>query len=165
MKWFNWSHEKWIAGSVEEYHPMLLAYLVGKTSDLDLAKDLAQEVWARALKIDLTKIDNMRAYLFKITNNLLIDHYRYTEREKKYAINIQQETVVDNGAISTLNQVATQEQIKSILSKDDYRLLLLEYQGYNNEEIGQKMNMNQKTVANRKSLIKQKLAKYWNYER
>lgn len=59
------------------YSVPLYNHLLSKTGDPDLSKDLVQETYLRAAdKRDLATIRNLPSYLFRIANNLLIDHHR-----------------------------------------------------------------------------------------
>ncbi len=62
----------------DEYSDALFRHCLFKVSDRELAKDLLQEtftkVWVYVSKGK--KIGNMRAFLYKTLNNLVIDEYR-----------------------------------------------------------------------------------------
>jgi DNA-directed RNA polymerase specialized sigma24 family protein len=47
--------------------------------------------------------------------------------------------------------------IRSNLDETDYRIWQLHGEGYDNDEVAGMMNMNEKTVANRKSATRMKL--------
>lgn len=62
----------------EAYHHALFAYLIRLTGDEDLAADLLQETFTRALDA-LTRLEPPRhpyAWLCRIAGNLVIDHVR-----------------------------------------------------------------------------------------
>jgi RNA polymerase sigma-70 factor (family 1) len=60
----------------EYYHP-LKNFLYYKLGDIDLAEDITQEVfmkaWDRSKDI---QIETVRSYLYKIANNLAINHFK-----------------------------------------------------------------------------------------
>jgi RNA polymerase sigma-70 factor, ECF subfamily len=62
----------------EEHADSIFRFCLYKTSQRELAKDLAQDVFIRAWDYVITekKIDNFKALFFRIANNLVIDHYR-----------------------------------------------------------------------------------------
>lgn len=70
----------------------LFRYCYFKVSDRELAKDLVQEAYFRTWNClgKGEKIDNIRAFLYKVLNNLVIDEYR-----KKKAISLEQ--MAENG--------------------------------------------------------------------
>ncbi len=59
----------------------LVRYLHRKVWDLERARDLAQEVFVRALRFEP---DNPRAWLFRVATNLAMDEARTVLRRKKH---------------------------------------------------------------------------------
>jgi len=56
----------------------LESLLASRLSCRETASDLSQEAFLRLCRSDeLSRIDNLKAYLFRIAFNLLNDHYRY----------------------------------------------------------------------------------------
>lgn len=67
-----------------QYQPDLMQFLTYKVSCSEIAADLTQETYLRiADRTDLDKIDNIKAYLFRIANNLALDHLRSRTRQLK----------------------------------------------------------------------------------
>jgi len=63
-----------------EYRAELLRFVVSRIRDKDTAEDLVHEV---LLKVhnhqgDISELDSIRAWIYRITRNTLIDHYRRT---------------------------------------------------------------------------------------
>jgi RNA polymerase sigma-70 factor (family 1) len=59
----------------EYYHP-LKRFLYYKLADIDLAEDITQEVFIRAWdKRDAIIHETVKSYLYKIANNLAINHF------------------------------------------------------------------------------------------
>lgn len=62
------------------YHAELLRYLHTRLSDHAVAADLVQEACARILRYrDRLEGDALRSMLYRIVNNLLVDHWRRAE--------------------------------------------------------------------------------------
>jgi len=62
----------------EEYSDALFRYCYFKVSDRELAKDLVQEAYCKTWTTlgKGEEIENIRAFLYKVLNNLIIDQYR-----------------------------------------------------------------------------------------
>jgi len=60
------------------HHAEIRGYLVRRTSDPDLAEDLLQEVFLRAMRQGeaFCALGNARAWLFQVARNALVDHAR-----------------------------------------------------------------------------------------
>lgn len=54
----------------------LLAYLARRVNCRETANDLLQDAFIRLMNSEVTKIGNVRAFLYRIANNLSIDHAR-----------------------------------------------------------------------------------------
>jgi len=56
----------------------IFRYCYYRVSDRDIAKDLVQETFTRTWKylVDEKEIKNMRAFLYRVANNLVIEEYR-----------------------------------------------------------------------------------------
>jgi len=66
------------------YHDLLYKYLWRQIQSEELSKDLMQEtfirLWMHRNKLDADK--NIKAYLYKIAHNLIIEYTKKTKREK-----------------------------------------------------------------------------------
>jgi RNA polymerase sigma-70 factor (ECF subfamily) len=62
----------------QHHHAEIRAYLVHRASDPDLADDLLQEVFLKAMRQGehFCTLDNPRAWLFEVARNALVDHVR-----------------------------------------------------------------------------------------
>ncbi len=70
--------EKQFLEAYEQYSDAIYRHCYFKVSNTALAEDLAQEAFMRTWKYiaDGEKIDNIKAFLYRIANNLVIDYYR-----------------------------------------------------------------------------------------
>lgn len=76
--------------SYEREVDALFRFSLSKVSDRELARDLVQETFARVWEYIAGggEVQNMRAFLYKTLNNLIIDHYR---RKKAVSLDVLQE--------------------------------------------------------------------------
>lgn len=66
----------------KEYSEPLLRFIYFRVTDQETASDLMQEVFTRFIEvIDKEHITNVRAYLYRIAQNLVVDHYRKTSKQ------------------------------------------------------------------------------------
>ena len=60
----------------DTYYRPLKNFLYYKLADIDLAEDITQEVFIRAWdKRDTILMETVKSYLYKIANNLAINHF------------------------------------------------------------------------------------------
>lgn len=70
-----------------EYSDALLQYIYYRVSNRELAKDLLQEVFTRFIAaVDKERIIYLRAYLYKIARNLIINFYRTSANQQVVSI-------------------------------------------------------------------------------
>ena len=65
--WFN---------TFEEHGSSILAFLTSRVGRRDLAEDLLQETFVRAMRRRLSDEGNVRSYLFTTAHRLILDHHR-----------------------------------------------------------------------------------------
>lgn len=69
---------KCITDAWDQHERELRGFLYNRVKDPDLAEDLLQDVFLKALaeNSNFCTLDNTRAWLFRVTRNRLIDYYR-----------------------------------------------------------------------------------------
>ena len=144
---------------VRNLHPMVFAFVLSKTGDMDLTKDILQEMWLKVYE-RRDVVENLRAYLFTTAKNLVIDNHRKRSGEQ-FGSDSRVEVKERPQAEINLEEQEVDIQIKATLNEVDYHIWQLHISGYNNEEIAEKLRLTGKTVANRKSMIKDKLREKW----
>lgn len=65
-----------LAASLQAHRGELLRFLAARCGDADLAEDLLQDLWLKASSQPAGPVGNPRAYLFRMANNLVLDHRR-----------------------------------------------------------------------------------------
>ena len=71
----------------EQIAPALRAYVFQICGEADLADDVVQDAFVKYLRTPVRKMDEAatKAYLYRIATNLVTDHWRRRERERKWS--------------------------------------------------------------------------------
>jgi RNA polymerase sigma-70 factor (ECF subfamily) len=75
---------------VEDFTPVLMGFLIGRTSDLQDAEDIAQETWIAAHRMlpGLRRADRIGPWLMRIARRRLVDFYRERSRRPQVVWNV-----------------------------------------------------------------------------
>ena len=131
------SHEKFTA-VYDEYADAIFRHCYLRVYDRELAKDIMQETFMKAWKYMAqgNKVDNVRALLYKIATNLIIDHSRRPGYKKTDSLEDLLEAGIEPGMETTgteekrLQDELDAKDAMKILDhiKDSYReVLILRY--------------------------------------
>ncbi len=152
------------------YHKQLLAFIQKRVSDPTMAEDILQEVFIKIhSKIDsLQEERKVKAWLFQITRNAIIDFYRRSKLHSKQDDQISDlEDENDPGALEDI-QSCIVPMIKSL--PKDYRdaLLLSELNGLSQKELSEKLHISYSAAKSRvqrgRSMLKEALSKCCSFE-
>jgi RNA polymerase sigma-70 factor (ECF subfamily) len=74
--------ERIFLSAYDSYSATILRHIFFRVSNMNVAEDLAQEAFLKAWQYvaEGKEVKNMKAFLYTITNNLIIDHYRRKPR-------------------------------------------------------------------------------------
>lgn len=138
-----------------EYYSAIRRFLRARLRSSDLADDLAQETFARALATAGTFNDarsgTRQAWLFKIASNLVID---FARREKVRARIFDAEVVVEEIAQESLEETGGHRHdvprliaaIDALPAKRRDVLILHKIEGFSHAEIAERLGMKRDTV-------------------
>ena len=131
----------------ERYYPELLKYCMGACRDKELAEDLVQETFLKALQnADIFEDlgpSQCRAWLYRTMKNLLYDRYRRALLEAEHLRQPDEEA----GCLDPGIQQIENELILQKLTPEDRMLFTLRYmEGYNASEISEMLHMNPGTI-------------------
>ena len=133
------------------YHKQLLAFIQKRVSDPVLAEDILQEVFIKIHnKIDsLQEGKKVKAWLFQITRNTIIDYYRRSKKNEDIDIQIVDLEEEDNIQAMADIQSCIVPMIKSL--PEDYRdaLLLSELNGLSQKELSEKLQISYSAAKSR----------------
>jgi RNA polymerase sigma factor (sigma-70 family) len=144
-----------VAESYEKYGNELRRYLHRRMKGHPDARDLAQEVWRRLLRVrDTKQVIEPLAYIYRAAANVIAEYHHLRARDcvsadseaMEYASEHPAETARDELA----DQLVRQAELQRILAAmpKTYRdvLLMRTAEGRSYEEIGQKLQFSPKTV-------------------
>ena len=141
------------------HHKSLTAFCVGRLKDLELAENAASETLIKLLQYPRPmEIENFENWLFTVAKNECNTVWSTAERRERlmkinYEVKANQNPEVDN----KFSAEGIDQLIRQNLDETDYKIWMLHLQGYDNNEIAEITNSNEKTVANRKSAARAKL--------
>jgi RNA polymerase sigma-70 factor (ECF subfamily) len=139
-------------------YPDLVRFLHRKVWDLDRAQDLAQEVFVRALDVD---VDNPRAWLFTVANNLARDEARAAVRQKRHLVLLKGEA--EAAAAGQTDSLEERERVNAVrrtldsLSEGDRTVLLLWDAGLNYDEIAEQTGLKKGAIGTTLSRARKRL--------
>lgn len=108
-----------ISDAYRAYAPAIQAFIISKTGCYHTAEDLLQEAFIRLQGVaDVDEIKDIKSYLFRIANNLIIDQYRSKNCKSApvQITDIEEETnpVFDTPSAEDVN--INQEKISQVVS-------------------------------------------------
>jgi len=140
--------EQKIVEAYDKHMEAIFKFCYFKTSDRELSKDLMQQTFLKTFEY-LKKgndLDNVRAFLYKIAGNLVIDWYR-KKKEESLDILVEQGFDIIDSTINLEQDVEMELIIKTLdkLEPEEKNLIILRYrEGLSPQEIsvitGQKVN-------------------------
>ncbi|WP_421918972.1 RNA polymerase sigma factor SigZ [Marinifilum sp.] len=153
------------------YHKQLLSFIQKRVSDSVLAEDILQEVFIKIhSKIDSLQEDKkIKAWLFQITRNTIIDYYRKSSKAEEVDANILDLEDENNAEAMADIQTCIVPMIKSL--PEDYRdaLMLSELNGLSQKELSEKLQISYSAAKSRvqrgRSLLKEALSKCCSFEK
>lgn len=135
----------------EDHYKELVAYGTRMSGSKELAEDLVQETFVKALMNTETVADlspsKQRAWLFRTFKNLFFDRYRRVILENEYEQSWQPEYLEDRG----IQEIENAMLLQSINPQDRAIFQLRYFGGYSAEEISQMMNLPPGTIRSKLS--------------
>ncbi len=156
-----------------QYHGPIVRYLTRRLGDRDLAEELAQETFVRALRQG--PVARERAWLFAVATNLLRDEVRRDARERLRLVRLQEElyaagpladeaTESDQTAEATaarLREQALAREAVDALAERDRMALLLREEGLDYHEIAAALGLSVGSVGTTLSRARRRLVEVY----
>lgn len=145
----------------QEFSKELLAWCRNMTGKGELAEDLVQEGYVRAMNHEdvLANLNQrqQRAWLYRTIRNLYVDYVRHGAFET--TAEILPETAQETGEYTDIDCF----QMLNILPDEDRLLFVMRYlEGYTSAEIGNLFQLPDSTVRSRLALARKRLRKIWS---
>ena len=141
----------------EDHYKELVAFGTRMSGNKEIAEDLVQETFVRALMntevVEDLSPSKRRAWLFRTFKNLFFDRYRRAILENEYKQNWQPEHLEDHG----IQEIENVMLLQSINPQDRAIFQLRYFDGYTAEEISKMMNLPPGTIRSRLSRCRKKL--------
>ena len=135
----------------EDHYKELVAYGKRMSGSKELAEDLVQETFVKALMntevVEDLSPSKQRAWLFRTFKNLFFDRYRRAVLESEYEQNWQPEYLEDQG----MQEIENAMLLQSIQPQERAIFQLRYFDGYSSEEISQMMNLPPGTIRSKLS--------------
>lgn len=132
--------------SVELYADRLYRFAKSRCNDGMLAEDVVQESFEKAWKSrDSIQFETLKSWLFKVANNLIVDHYR----KSKYSTDLKAVDVDDSFGVANEYsdlQTVLHEALQKLPAIQKTLVLLRDYEGYDYKEIGKITDLNESQV-------------------
>ncbi len=154
----------------KKYSREIYSYLLLLSSSKEEAEDILQDIFFKLWKMfdDLIKIENLRAYLFKMARNRFID----IKRKRKFLENKIDEEIFDSHAEDISEKIRKKEFVKKLLSfldEEEREIIVLRfYENMKFKEISEITGLKENTLRVKYTRILEKLRNFLynkNYER
>ncbi|MFA5480518.1 MAG: RNA polymerase sigma factor [Candidatus Muiribacteriota bacterium] len=143
----------------DEYFDKIYFYVLSITCDKDEAKDISQETFVKIYTIldKIEKIENLKAYIYRIARNLSMDRFRIIKKVTGFLNRVTFEDVIYREEESNDEYFSLMESMKKI--KKEYRniLHLRYYENLSYEEIAEYEKISIGTVMSRLNRAKKAL--------
>ncbi len=121
----------------------LYRFIYGMVQDRNEADDILQETFYRAIKHGKKGVKNIRAYLMRISRNIIYDKWRRRKKEEGKAIQVEdRDTMAEE-------RIEIERAIQKLSPEYREVFILREMNGLNYEEISQSLNIPIGTVKSR----------------
>ncbi len=137
------------------------------TNNPEMARDIVSELFVSLIELNpderkqrWPEIKNVEALLLAIVRNKCLDYLKITAGRLRILKEAESNEVNDSREASDI--VKHLEQCMNELTEDERNLMQLHLLGFNNHEIGDRIQISEKTVRNKLSLTRKRIIKLWH---
>lgn len=137
---------------IQQYYNPLLCFVRNRIDSASDAEDIVQETWMRSLgMIGVGAVQNVRAYLYRVARNLIVDHLRLGGRQiptdESVLLAVQDERVdIELDLIQKEEIERLDAAIKEMSERARQMFLLARVEGLSYAQIGRKFGISRQTV-------------------
>ncbi len=142
---------------VSDFYDKILGYVIKKVNDIDVAKDITQEVMGRMIDAYDRQLDvkNIKAWLFQVTRNIIADRYR-----RKDFLNYV-DTEIESSDENEIPAIAAEDfivpMIKLLPDKYSVPLYMSDIENMKQSDIAEKLNLSLSATKMRCQRARKKL--------
>ena len=155
-----------LGGIYDEYHPQLYGYIYRRVGDVEIARDLTADVFRRFLQAAANgngPSENLRAWLYSVAHNIVIDHYRRRQKMPGHPLE-ESLLVADDDPGQAAERRQQNEKVRAAIGRltpDQQQIIGLKFlEGLSNQEVA---TISGKTVGAVKALQHRALASLRRY--
>ncbi len=141
-----------------EYHGSLVRMLTRRTGDAELAEEIAQEVFARAV---VAPPNNPRPWLFAVAINLLREQGRTRSRRERHLVLYKAEqpewTPPPDEIFDRADRIAMVRRALDSLAERDRDALLLKAEGFSYDDIAATLGLSRGSIGTTLSRARERL--------
>ena len=142
----------------------LWLYVARMMRDDGLADDIFQEAYIRFLQsnVELKSESQMKSYLYRITTNLMRDHWRKLKRDRRWFTSETEEPQIQRSVDMDLRHDLT-EALQHLVPQQRAMVWLAYVEEYTHKEIAQMLTLREKSVKVLLYRAKQKLREIFKH--
>lgn len=146
------------------YHAPLVRYLTRRLGDRDLAEELAQETFVRAMRHG--PVASERSWLFAVATNLVRDEARRDSRQRRHlellrAEQVEQFEAPEPTSLERLQEAAMARRAVNALAEKDRVALLMKEEGLDYHEIAAALGLSVGSVGTTLSRARRRLVEVY----
>jgi RNA polymerase sigma-70 factor (ECF subfamily) len=137
------------------------------TKNPEIARDIVSELFVSLVELNpndrkqrWSRTQNVEALLLAIIRNKCLDYLKIKSGRQR--ILEEQSSILVQNPHEELELIKHLEQCLHELKEDDRKLMNLHLFGFNNHEIGDALQISEKTVRNKLSLSRKRIIKLWH---